>query len=86
MPKLKETSSQKMGRIFRAVIRYNLELRCEKVEDLAKRLPCKRATVYNRLRDPTTCTNREMLYLAPFFTDRQLCEMYGVEYHGTTDT
>lgn len=84
MPKLKETQAQKMGRIFRAVVRYALEMRCEKVEDLTKAIPYSRATIYNRIRDPTTCTNAEMLHYAKFFNDRQLCEFYGVEYHGVT--
>lgn len=84
MPKLKESQSQRMGRIFRAVVRYALELRCEKVEDLAKTMPYSKATIYNRLRDPTTCTNGEMLHYAKFFNDRDLCELYGVEYHGVT--
>lgn len=84
MPRVKETQYEKMGRIFRAVIRYALELRCEKVEDLTKVMPCSLATIYNRLRDPTTCTNKEMIYYAKFFSDRQLCEFYGIPYHGTT--
>lgn len=84
MPKLKETQAQKMGRIFRAVVRYGLELRCEKVEDLAKTIPYSKSTIYNSLKNPTTCTNAEMLHFAKFFNDRQLCEFYGVDYHGAT--
>ena len=84
MPKLKETQAQKMGRIFRAVVRYGLEMRCEKVDDLIKVMPYGRATIYKRLKDPTTCTNAEMIQFAKFFNDRQLCEFYGVRYCGTT--
>ena len=83
MPR-KETQAQRMGRVFRAVVRYGLELRGETVYDLVKRMPKAQSTVYKRLREPTTCTNAEMLQYAQFFNDRQLCEMYGVEYHGIT--
>lgn len=84
MPRLKESQAQKMRRIFRSVIRYGLEMRGEKVKDLAAAAPIKLNTIYKRLRDPTTCTNTEMLHFAKFFNDRQLCEFYGVEYHGAT--
>lgn len=85
MPKLKETQSQRMERIFRAAIRYGLERRADKVEDLAKVAPKSRSTVYKRLHKPGLCTLQEMLFYAPkFFNDRELCEMLGVEYHGST--
>jgi len=86
MPKLKETQAEKLGRIFRSVIAYNLAIRCEDLDDLVVRLPCVKSTFYKHLRDPMFVTVREMLCLAPFFTDRQLCEMFGVEYHGATGT
>ena len=85
MPKLKETPAQRMERVFRAAVRYGLERRGEKVGDLAKYAPKSRATVYHRMRTPLNCTMEEMLFYGPrFFNDRQLCEMIGVEYHGST--
>ena len=85
MPKLKETQTQRMERIFRAAIRYGLERRAEKVEDLAKVAPKSRSTIYGRIKKPGQCTLQEMLFYAPrFFNDRELCEMFGVEYHGRT--
>lgn len=85
MPKLKESPVQRMERVFRAAVRYGLERRGENVEDLAKVAPGCRSTVYRRVRLPRTCTLDEMLFYAPrFFNDQQLCEMFGVEYHGTT--
>lgn len=83
--KIKESSEERMTRVFRAAVRYKLERRGEKIDDLAKIAPGCRKTVYNRMHNPLSCTNGEMLFYAPeFFNDRQLCEMYGVEYHGST--
>jgi len=85
MPKLKETPTQRMQRVFRAVVMYNLERRGETVMDLAKIAPRGQATVYRRMKQPEFCTMQEMLFYVPrFFNDRQLCEMFGVEYHGNT--
>ena len=85
MPKLKETPAQRMEWVFRAAIMYGLERRGENIEDLAKKAPQSRSTVYRRVKQPGFCTLREMLFYAPrFLNDRQLCEMFGVEYHGDT--
>lgn len=85
MPKLRESQTQRMQRIFRAAIRYGLERKGENVDDLAKLAPKCRSTVYRRLKNPGLCTLSEMLFYAPkFFSDRELCEMLGVEYHGTS--
>lgn len=44
-----------------------------------------RSTTYRRVRIPRTCTFEEGLFYIPkFLNDRQLCEMWGVEYHGIT--
>ena len=85
MPKLKETPVQRMERVFRAAVFYGLERRAETIDDLAKRAPKARSTTYRRVRIPRTCTFEEgRFYIPKFLNDRQLCEMWGVEYHGIT--
>ncbi len=88
MPKtkvFKESAEERFTRVFRACSRYYLERRGEHIEDLAKIAPGCRKTVYNRMNKPLRCTSEEMLFYAPkFFSDRQLCEAFGVQYHGST--
>lgn len=85
MPKLRESPAQRMERVFRAAVKYGLERNGEKMADLAKEAPKSKDTVYRRMRNPGLCPMSEMLYYAPkFFNDRQLCEMFGVEYNGNT--
>lgn len=85
MPKLKELPAQRMGRVFRACVHYGLERRGQGMPDLVRMAPGSKSTVYNRMHDPRGCTFHEMLlFYNQFFNDRQLCEMFGVEYHGTT--
>lgn len=85
MPKLKESPCQRMDRIFRATVRYGLEIRGQDMNDLVQMAPGSKSTVYKRMRTAKNCTFDEMLlFYAQFFNDRQLCEMFGVEYHGST--
>lgn len=85
MPKLKESPVQRMERVFRAAIQYGLARKGQDMNDLVQMAPKSRSTVYNRLRNPSGCTFDEMLlFYKQFFNDQQLCEMFGVEYHGST--
>lgn len=85
MPKLRESPAQQMERVFRAAIRYGLARKGQDMNDLVQMAPKCRSTVYKRMRDPGHCTFDEMLlFYKQFFNDRQLCEMFGVEYHGST--
>lgn len=85
MPKLRESPAQRMERVFRAAIQYGLARKGQDMSDLVQMAPKCRATVYKRMRDPSHCTFDEMLlFYKQFFNDRQLCELFDVEYHGTT--
>jgi len=85
MPRLRESPKSKMDRAFMAALRYGQELRGEKDIDTAKRLPIHRTTYYKHLKNLDLFTREELCILAPvYFTDRQLCEAFGVEYHGAT--
>lgn len=85
MPKLRESPAQQMERVFRAAIQYGLARKGQDMSDLVQMAPKCRSTVYKRMRDPGHCTFDEMLlFYKQFFNDRQLCEMFDVEYHGTT--
>jgi len=79
-----ETDLERASRIFRAAIRYSMELRREDVSDVARQSHIGQSTLYLRLRDVTNMTVREILNLRDRLTDRQLCEMFGVQYHGVT--
>ena len=85
MPKLRESPAQQMERVFRATIQYGLARKGQDMSDLVQMAPKCRSTVYKRMRDPSHCTFDEMLlFYKQFFSDRQLCELFDVEYHGTT--
>ena len=48
-------------------------------------MPKSPATYYKRLRDLGSFTREELCIIIPrYFSDRQLCEAFGVEYHGAT--
>lgn len=82
--KKQETEGERMTRIFRASMRYSMALRLEEPEEVARQTGVCTSTFYLRLRDASTLTARELLLLRDRFTDRQLCEMFGVPYHGAT--
>ena len=79
-----ETDLERATRIFRAAIRYSMELRREDVQDVALQARMGSSTLYRRLTDVTHMTDRELLNMRDRLTDRQLCEMFGVQYHGST--
>ena len=85
MPKLRESPKERMDRAFMAALRYGQEIRGEKDLDTAQLMPKSRSTYYCHLRDLDKFTREELRVLIPrYFTDRQLCEAFGVEYHGAT--
>lgn len=85
MPKLRQSPKERMNRAFMAALRHGQALRGEKDLDTAQIMPKSRTTYYAHLRDLDKLTREELLVLIPrYFTDRQLCEAFGVEYHGTT--
>lgn len=85
MPKLRESPKQRMDRAFLAALRYGQTLRGERDLDTVKLMPRCCSTYYAHLRDLDKFTRAELLVLIPrYFNDRQLCEAFGVEYHGTT--
>lgn len=85
MPKLRESPKERMDRAFMAGLRYGQELRGERDTDTMKLMPKSPSTYYKRLRNLDGFTREELRILIPrYFNDRQLCEAFGVEYHGTT--
>ena len=85
MPKLRESPKARMDRAIMAGLRYGQELRGEKDTDTIKLMPKSPATYYKRLRDLDSFTREELRIIIPrYFNDRQLCEAFGVEYHGAT--
>ena len=86
MPKLKESPTQLMNRKFMAALRYGQVLRGEKDIDTAKIvMPQGPRTYYRRVKTPEAFTVENVRVIAQrYFNDRQLCEAFGVEYHGRT--
>lgn len=79
-----EGDTERLTRIFRATMLYSMEMRREEAEDVARQARMGLSTFYKRMRDTESLTVRELLCLRDRFTDRQLCEMLGVPYHGKT--
>lgn len=85
MPKLKQSAKVRMYRAFMAALRYGQELRGEKDADTARLMPRSTATYYKHIKNLDMFTREELRVLIPrYFTDRQLCDAFGVEYHGFT--
>lgn len=85
MPKLRESPVERMDRAFMAALRYGQVMRGEKDIDTAKMLPKCKSSYYSHLRNLDMFTREELRVLFPrYFNDRQLCEAWGVEYHGST--
>lgn len=85
MPKLRDSPKTRMDRAFMAALRYGQAMRGETDKDTMKLLPRSTTTYYVRLRDPDSFTREELRILIPrYFNDRQLCDAFGVEYHGVT--
>ena len=87
MPKLKESPKQKMDRAFLSALAVGQARRGESNQDTIRFLPVSTSAFYNHLRCPDMFTREELLILLPrYFTDRQLCEAFGVEYQAGVPT
>ena len=87
MPKLRESPKARMDRAFITALRVGQAKRGEKDRDTARLMPKCLSTYYAHLRDPDMFTREELRVLIPrYFTDRQLCEAFGVECGGTVRT
>ena len=85
MPKLKESAKARMDRAFLAGLRYGQTMRGEKDLDTAKLMPKCTTAYYRHIKNPDMFTREELIVLIPrYFNDRQLCDAFGVEYHGST--
>ena len=85
MPKLRESPKTRMDRAFMAALRYGQAMRGESDKDTMRLMPKSTATYYKRLRNLDGFTREELRILIPrYFNDRQLCDAFGVEYHGAT--
>ena len=86
MPRVTLTDAQRQDRAFLAALRYGQELRGEKDVDTAKVMPSSQKTYYNHIKQPASFSVRDARILAQrYFNDRQLCDAFGVEYHGGTE-
>lgn len=87
MPRVTLTAAQRQNREFLAAIRAGQVRRGETDKDTAQMLPNRGARTYQRrIQQPQTFTLEEIRVLAQrySFTDYQLCQIIGVEYHGST--
>lgn len=85
MPKVALTATQRQNRALLAALRYGQELRGERDIDTARIVPGSQRTFYYRIKNPEAFTVAELRPLAQrYFNDRQLCEAFGIEYHGIT--
>ena len=83
MPKLRDTPKTRMDRAFMAALRYGQAMRGETDKDTMRLMPKSTATYYKRLHNLDGFTREELRILIPrYFNDRQLCDAFGVEYHG----
>lgn len=75
-----------MNREFLAALRAGQARVKERDIDTARLMPDSKSTYYRRKRDPELFTIRDLRILAQRykFTDYQLCQIIGVEYHGRT--
>lgn len=81
MPRLKESPKQKMDRAFLSALAVGQARRGESNQDTIRLLPVSYSAYYKHLRCPDMFTREELLVIIPrYFTDRQLCEAFGVEY------
>ena len=85
MPKLKETRIQQMDRAFLAAIRAGQIMRGDSNEDTIRLVSVSYCTFFRKLKEPGTFSMFDARILAQrYMNDRQLCEAFGVEYHGAT--
>lgn len=87
MPRQKAVSIQeKQDSEFRAALAAGQKRRGDRNLDTAKLLPNGTSTYYQRKREPGKFTVQDLRIIAQQyqFTDYQLCQIIGVEYHGST--
>lgn len=86
MPKVTLTATQRQDREFLAALRGGQALRGERDVETSQIVPSCPRTYYNRIKKPGKFTLDDIRVLAQryCFSDRQLCEFVGIEYHGAT--
>lgn len=88
MPKLKPlTAAERQDRELLAALRAGQARKGERDSDTARVFPDKGELTYRRrIKKPQTFTLQELRFLAARyeFTDFQLCQIFGIEYHGST--
>lgn len=86
MPKKAASVHERMNREFLAALCAGQARLGERDFDTAKLLPNCKSTYYQRKRDPSRFTVRDLRIMAQQyqFTDYQLCQIIGVEYHGSS--
>lgn len=85
MPKLKESPTQRMNRVFLAAVRAGQIMKGDTNADTLRLVSVKHASFFRKLKAPETFSVFDARILAQrYFNDRQLCEAFGVEYHGST--
>ncbi len=86
MPKKAMSAQERQNREFLAALSAGQIRLGDKNTDTAKYLPNCERVFYRRIKEPETFTLCDLRILAARygFTDYQLCQIIGVEYHGST--
>lgn len=86
MPKKAISAQERMNRELLAALRGGQTRMNEKNTDTARYLPKCQRVFYRRINAPELFTVEELRILAQryHFTDYQVCQIMGVEYHGST--
>ncbi len=85
MPKRCSSPIDQMNRAFLRGLAVGQALRGEKNMDTVRYVTVAASAFYRKLKDPGSFSVRDARILARrYFNDRQLCEAFGVEYHGAT--
>lgn len=85
MPKLKESPTQRMNRAFLAAVRAGQIMRGDTNADTLQLVSVKYSSFFRKMKAPETFSVFDARVLAQrYFNDRQLCDAFGVEYHGST--
>ena len=86
MPNKAKSAQDALNREFLAALAAGQVRRGERDIDTARLLPNCKSTYNGRKREPESFTIRDLRILAQRyqFTDYQLCQIIGVEYHGST--
>lgn len=89
MPRPKAISAQeRMNREFLAALSAGQIRLGDRNADTARHLPNCQRVFYRRIKEPETFTLRDLRILAKRygFTDYQVCQIIGIEYHGRTNS